>query len=309
MVMNRLLLLVLLIVLAFNLQALTPTDFHRIKSNLYMQYQVSKSRILDSPLGIPVSLVSSIQDNVLRGEIIGIIDHPFAVTRNLLDDPADWCEVLILHINTKACTFANSHAGKVHLYAGRKYYQAPTQATRLILSFNRLASQNDLLAVKLYSPTGPFATRDYLIEFETIPLLATGSNLATSKTLFRMTFSYRLSWLAQNSIRIYLATLARNKVGFSVTDVKQGMPVFIKGIQGIIERNTMRNFLALETVLKVPKDSQDALKRARYWHKATEQFQHQLHEIEKDKYLANKAREIENQRLLQLDIDKSNPEN
>jgi hypothetical protein len=48
----------------------------------------------------------------------------------------------------------------------------------------------------------------------------------------------------------YFATLGRDKIGFSTmgTDA-QGRPMFVGGLAGAIERNVVRHFLAIETVL------------------------------------------------------------
>ena len=48
----------------------------------------------------------------------------------------------------------------------------------------------------------------------------------------------------------YLATAGSSKVGFSVVDRKaDGTPVHIRNLRGVIERNTMRYYLAIEAFL------------------------------------------------------------
>ena len=278
-----------------------------IKDDFIAQFLAIKPSIEESEFGMPIRLVSDIKNNVLSGEITGIIDFPFALVRSRLDEPEDWCNALILHANTRACIYENGAIGKIHLYGGRKYYQPPQQASMITLDFIHRIQQEDLMALKLFSDQGPYDTENYLIEFTAMPLPYGISKRDTHKTLVRLSFSYHLGWLARQTVRLYLATLGHDKVGFTIVDVKQGQPVYIKGFQGIMERNTMRYYLALDTVLTVETERKAPLQRFRYWHDATQRFPLQLQEIEKEKYLANKALEMENQLRMQARINQSAP--
>ncbi len=276
-----------------------------LKKELWARYEATKSSLLNNQFGRPISLISAIDNNILSGEIIGIIEFPFSLVGSKLDEPPEWCEALMLHVNTKACTFKNGNIGKIHLYGGRKSYQAPEQSSRITLDFIHQVQQDDFMALKLFSDIGPYGTKNYQIEFMAIPLINDKAELQSDKTLVRLAFSYRIGWLARQTIRLYLATLGHNKVGFTITEIKQGRPIYIKGFKGIIERNTMRYYLALDTVLNVEKSDDDPLKRYRYWHQATQRFPRQLHEVDTEKYLTNKAREIQNQQRIQSQLDSS----
>jgi hypothetical protein len=65
-----------------------------------------------------------------------------------------------------------------------------------------------------------------------------------------------------------------------------------------VERNTMRYYLAIEAYLGAtsapPPEQQE--KRLRDWFAATERYALQLHEIERDDYLAMKRHELQRQR-------------
>ena len=97
----------------------------------------------------------------------------------------------------------------------------------------------------------------------------------------------------------YLSTAGRDKVGFSITGKgDDGKPVYIDGVRGVVERNTMRYYLAIEAYLgavsAAPADQSE--KRLRDWFNATERYALQLHEVDRDDYLAMKRRELQRQR-------------
>jgi len=97
----------------------------------------------------------------------------------------------------------------------------------------------------------------------------------------------------------YLATLGRNKVGFSIVGRNaEDQPVYIGGMRGVIERNTMRYYLAIEAYLSALAEPPAARleKRLDLWQSGVEQYPAQLHELEREQYLAIKRKEIQRQR-------------
>ena len=61
----------------------------------------------------------------VTGDIYARIDYPFATVRAALKNPGDWCDILILHINTKYCRAASGSQGVVlDVSIGKKYDQA-----------------------------------------------------------------------------------------------------------------------------------------------------------------------------------------
>ena len=101
--------------------------------------------------------------------------------------------------------------------------------------------------------------------------------------------------------RGYLATIGRDKVGFSIVGkAANGAPVYVDNLRGVLERNTMRYYLAIEAYLKAysapaPKQLEQRLND---WYAATERYPLQLHEMERNDYLAMKRREIARQLVL-----------
>jgi hypothetical protein len=216
----------------------------------------------------------------------------------------DWCDTLILHLNSKACSYKNGGQARIHLYSGRKFYETPAQATRLTMNFNVINELDDFLSVKLHAKKGPLGTTDYRIDLQAMPLVDGQLQRAgTQRTLIGLTFSYRMKWMGRQAMNLYLGTLARDKIGFTVIGKNYDQPVYIKGVQGIIERNTVRYFLAIKTHLDAI-DSGDTLEQQfADWFDATERYAQQLHEVEKNEYLKAKQMELQNQRHEQQQIE------
>ena len=76
---------------------------------------------------------------------------------------------------------------------------------------------------------------------------------------------------------------------------KEGQPVYINGVRGMVERNAMRYYLAIEAyfgAMSAPTAQQQQEKRLHDWFALTEEHPRQLHEMERDEYLAIKRREL-----------------
>ena len=63
-----------------------------------------RGRMANSPFKIPL-IIESVQssDNV-EGDVYAEIKHPFAIVSSALAVPQVWCDILVLHLNTKSCT-------------------------------------------------------------------------------------------------------------------------------------------------------------------------------------------------------------
>jgi len=103
---------------------------------------------------------------------------------------------------------------------------------------------------------------------------------------------------ARLAMQTYLATIGRDKIGFSIVGKDaDGKPVFVDGVRGVVERNTMRYFLAIEAYLGAytAPASDQIEKRLRDWFAATERYTPQLHEMERADYLDMKRHEVQRQ--------------
>ena len=73
-----------------------------------------------------------------------------------------------------------------------------------------------------------------------------------------------------------------------------GQPIYVGSMRGAVERNTMRYYLAIEAYLgALSAPPQEQLeKRLRDWYAGSERYPVQLHELERDQYLAMKRKEV-----------------
>ncbi len=232
----------------------------------------------------------------LKGEIYAVVDYPFATVNAALNNPAHWCDVLILHMNVKYCHASGNKTGTVlSVNLGRKYYQPLADAYRLEFNYRGVITTPDYFALELNAEDGPLSTHDYHIWIE-------ATQVKEGRTFLHVTYSYAFGVTGRLAMQVYLATIGRDKVGFTVTGkLPNGQPTYIQGVRGVVERNTMRYYLAIDAYLAAlttpPKDQLE--KRLRYWYNATDQYARQLHEVERDDYLEMKRREYQRQQVAQ----------
>lgn len=263
--------------------------------SLLANYQQQQQALAQNAFGAPIVLTADVSKQQAQGEVYALLNTPFAQLGKILKQSSDWCELAILHVNIKACTYDAEH---VRLYVGRKHYQAPAEAFPVQYRFQQLADDADFLSLQLDAPNGPFGTSDYLISLEAIPLDAQHS-------FIRFDYRYRFGLMARMALNTYLATLGSDKVGFTVTDTDaQGGPVYVKGLQGVVERNVMRYLMAIQSVLETSELPVERRTQAQFtsWYDSTRKYPRQLLELERSEYLSNKQRELTNQQALQLPV-------
>lgn len=249
----------------------------------------------------PLYLESNASSAALRGDVYALFNQPFAVVGPALQDRSNWCDILILHLNVKGCrpvnsNEGNSNAGKaLRVHVGRKFDQ-PLDDTYLFEFRYAVAANPGYLQVALSADEGPLGTSDYRIIVEVVALDAGHSFL-------HLSYSYVDALPARMAMRSYLATIGRNKVGFSIVGRKpDGQPVYIDGVRGVVERNTMRYFLAFEAflgALSAPDQKQMEI-RLGSWFTEAERYPAQLHELERAEYLDMKRSEVRRQQAPDL---------
>lgn len=232
----------------------------------------------------------------LKGEVYAVVNYPFATVNKALNDPTHWCDVLILHVNIKYCHAANNQAGTVlTVDLGKKYDQPLADAHRVEFNYHEIATTPDYFAIELKAENGPLSTRDYRIWIEATPIKG-------GRTFLHFTYAYAFGLPGKLAMQGYLATIGRNKVGFTVTGKQpDGKPTYIQGVRGVVERNTMRYYLAIDAYLAaLNAPTQDVLEqRLQNWFNSADQYYRQLHEVERDDYLAMKRKEYQRQQVAQ----------
>ncbi len=227
-----------------------------------------------SPFGRPLLMDSAENGDRLKGEVYGVVDHPFERMRKALRAPGNWCEILVLPLHVKECRGDGNRLG---IAVSSRPAIEEGQSVRLQFSFDAGAEARDYLGMQLAATEGPFGTRDYKIVFEAVPVDA-------RRSFIHITYSYAYGSAAKMATQAYLGTAGKDKVGFTPG---------VNGIRGILERNAMRYFLAIDTYLaslSAP-DPQRVDKRLRDWVAALERHPKQLRETEPD-YVELKRRQM-----------------
>jgi hypothetical protein len=242
----------------------------------------------NNAFGRPVVLQSSEAGRTQNGDVYAIVDHPFAVVEKGLSEAQSWCDVLILPYNTKHCHASGAGANTVlTVRIGRKADQAPEDAHPIAFRYTVQSQAPDFFRVVLEAAEGPLGTRDYRIVLEATPI-------DEKRTFIHLGYSYGFSALSRFAMQAYLATAGAHKVGFTVTGKdREGNPVYVGGMLGATERNTMRYFLAIDAYLAslAAPDGQRVEKRLNDWYAASQKYRRQLAEMERPEYLAMKRRE------------------
>ena len=236
----------------------------------------------------PLTLDSSESPDGVKGNVYALIDHPFATAAAALNSPEDWCEILILHINTKYCRASRGDQGSIlNMIVGTKQDRPLNLANRLEFVYRVAAQTPNYLQVTLNADQGPLGTRDYRIVFEAVAVDG-------GRTFIHVSYAYGFGTVGRLAMQAYLGTLGRSKVGFTVAGTQaDGRPRHVGGMRGVVERNTMRYYLAIEAYLGALSTPAQARleKRLRDWFAAAERYPRQLHEMERDEYLDMKRKE------------------
>src|SRR5208337_1904856 len=108
---------------------------------------------------MPLYLESADQDGRLSVNVYGIINHSFSSVLNALRVPANWCDIVSLHPNVKACTYRElPGVWLLTFYIGRKVYQPPEGTRQVIYHYRNIYQQQGYMDITLSAAAGPFGT-------------------------------------------------------------------------------------------------------------------------------------------------------
>ena len=256
------------------------------EARLRAQYEAASPRLRQNDFGRPMVLASSESPRELRGEIHALFNHPFDRVKAALDEPAEWCEVLLLPVNSKSCRVSSEGRGAtVSLAIGKMNDRRADNAQTIALAFRPLAASPQHFGVELTADSGPFGTSDYRILVEAIPIDG-------KQTFLHFTYAYSYGTAAKLAMQAYLATAGRNKIGFTMAGKgANGEPAYVNGMRGVIERNVMRYYLAIDAALHAAgfPAEQRTMQRLNHWYTATEAYPRQLREMSRGEYIALKT--------------------
>lgn len=253
-----------------------------------------REKLARNSFGRPLYLASQESASQLRGDVYGIVNHPFAQVDRGFREASNWCDVLILPFNTKHCYAPpGDDATTLTLRVGRKFDQPAEQAYAIAFKYRVAVRAPEYLRIMLQADNGPLGTRDYQITLEATPL-------DEGRTFIHLAYSYGFGVMSRLAMQTYLGTLGAGKVGFTVVGREaNGDMKYVDGMLGATERNTMRYFLAIDSYLAslaAPPGTQ-LDKRLNDWFAATEKYSRQLHEMDRRDYMAMKRKETQHLRV------------
>jgi hypothetical protein len=268
---------------------------------LKAKYATLHEQLLNNQFQRELYLVSSESQHDLKGEIYAVVDYPFILASKALNNANHWCDALILHVNIKYCRASGSQNDTVlKVNLGSKSEQTLMQTYGVEFNYREVMKSADYFAIELKAANGPLSTHDYRIWIEATPIK--GGRTQDGRTFIHFTYTYAFGLAGRLAMQGYLATGARYKVGFTTIDKQpNGQPSYIKGVRGVVERNTMRYYLAIDAYLAAlnsPAEKQ-LEKRLLQWYNSTEQYAVQLHEVEREDYLAMKRNEYQRQQAVE----------
>ncbi len=267
-------------------------------ASLLAQYGAAQDRLNHSPFQRPLYLNSSETSDGVSGDIYARVEYPFATLSAALNNPDNWCEILILHLNTKYCRTSLVDTGSVlNVSIGKKYDQPLDDAYRVVFAYQTVAQAPDYLKIRLNAAKGPLSTKNYRIALEAIPL-------NNGQTFIHLSYAYGYGLMGRLAMQAYLGTLGKGKVGFTVADTHaDGQQRYVSGMRGVVERNTMRYYLAIDAflnALSAPPQAQPG-KRLHDWFASSERYSLQLHEMDQAAYMDMKHHEVQRQQAVGVD--------
>jgi hypothetical protein len=264
-------------------------------ATLRAKYVSLKEPLRQNQFKRPLVLDSTENPSQLTGDIYAIADYPFATVSAGLNNPDHWCDILLLHINTKYCHAVQGASGTVlRVNIGKKTPEELADAARIDFNYSVAAATPEYIEIMLSAKDGPLGTSNYRILLEAVAL-------PNAKTFLHLTYAYAINFSGRLAMQSYLATIGRDKVGFTVVGKQaDGQPDYIGGVRGLVERNTMRYYLAIDTFLGAAPAAPVAQfeKRLQSWFTAVEYYPRQLHEMGRGAYLEMKRAEYVRQQAV-----------
>jgi hypothetical protein len=263
---------------------------------LLTEYEGFVSRTPPVTASMPLRLHAQESGRRLDVEVFGVIDQPFFRVASALSSPASVCDFLLLNLNVKSCVYRrNENDASLKIYVSGKSYAPPFRSITIEPTHQVVRQNGDYVAMTLSAQKGLMGSSDYQVLTQAVPY--------QGKTLLRLSSAYQGSRVSRLMTQTYLRTFGRDKVGFSIVgQAVDGDPLYVKGLQGVIERNVVRSYFALQAHLQNESPNRFE-QRIRSWYGMTETHARQLREIEREEYFRNKRREYSNQLRLQAKLN------
>jgi hypothetical protein len=169
---------------------------------------------------------------------------------------------------------------------GAKTPQALAEAARVEFVYSQTADTSTYFSSTLNAQDGPLSTHDYRITLEAVAL-------PSNQTFLHLSYSYGVGFAGRLAMQTYLATVGAGKLGFTEIGQPANAQARLQaGVRGVVERNAMRYFLAIDSFLLTVNaaPSVQLEQRLQTWFTAVERYP-QLHEMDRPAYLEMKRGE------------------
>lgn len=261
---------------------------------LQTKYTTLTSQLARNEFQRPLVIESSESSDAVNGNAYAVINYPFAAVNAAFKNPENWCDMLMLHLNTKFCRAqGDSSPSVLEVSVGKKNRQEIKDAYKLGFDFRVASATPDYMAVQLNADKGPLGTHNYRINLRVTPI-------AGGKTFMHLQYSYGYGMAGRIAMQGYLATVGSGKTGFTQIE-NGGQKTPVDGMRGAVERNTMRYYLAIDAYLAslAAPPAEQLEKRLHHWFEATERYPRQLREIDRTAYLTMKRSEHRRQQSVE----------
>jgi hypothetical protein len=139
--------------------------------SLVDKYHKIEKELEKSSLTIPFYLESSVRKDASHVDIYGTIKYPFDIVENDLQLPTNWCDIVLLHSNVRACTYKKvNDRWLLTLYNVKKFQDPLKDAYQMNFEYGVIAEQPGFFAISLAAREGIFSTKDHQFGLEAIPL-------------------------------------------------------------------------------------------------------------------------------------------
>jgi hypothetical protein len=221
----------------------SPAAFAQDAATLKARHASLQDKFANNQFGRPLVLESTQSSGDLKGDVYAIVEHPFSTVQQALVSPEHWCDILILHLNVKRCKASAGTPKTLSLNVGRKFDQPIEDAYELNFKYRVGASSADYLQVLLSADEGPLSTKNYRIQVEAVPIERSAPS-STCRT--RTATASRRRWRCRRTSRRSAAPRSASR---SSTRSPTASPSTRPGVLGLLERNTMRYYLAIDAYL------------------------------------------------------------
>ena len=285
----------LLLCVTWHCAAYAAETSHAGRRALLEKFQRLEKKAPSSLHGISAYLDSFVEKKISGVDIYGVINYPFEFVEKEFMEHANWCNIVILHPNIKACTYLGTDKNRhLILFNADKSEQTLADASPIEFRWG-ITRQQGYVDILMRASEGPHSTSDHLFELEAAPR-------DEHRTVVHLRYSYGYGVLTSIFMKSYFAIFGGGKVGFSVTGTdSHDNPVYSSGLRGVNERNVARYYLAIIAYMETHhlQAEQRFEKSVSRWHDLASQYKRQLTPGEKKDYVARKKLDFKNQLQLQ----------